>query len=96
MPSRQCNTTYCSETSLLKEALLGAMYQCCNSVLQLFRSLMHDLQMDDVLKELGPKENPNKDSSMRLIPPAKVVGEGTPPPACAPRRSHCMGLAWLQ
>ena len=40
--------------------------------------------MDEVLKELGPKENPNKDSSMRLIPPAKVVGEGTPPPACTP------------
>ena len=48
------------------------------------------LQMDEVLKELGPKENPNKDSSMRLIPPAKVVGEGTPPLACTP---PCMGHA---
>ena len=54
------------------------------------------LQMDEVLKELGPKENPNKDSSMRLIPPAKVVGEGTPPPACTPPRSYCMGHEWLQ
>ena len=54
---------------------------------------MHGLQMDEVLKELGPKENPNKDSSMRLIPLAKVVGEGMPPPACTP---PCMGHAYLQ
>ena len=54
------------------------------------------LQMDEVLKELGPKENPNKDSSMRLIPPAKVVGEGTPPLACTPPCSHRMGHGWLQ
>lgn len=30
--------------------------------------------MDDVLKELGPKQNPNL--RHRLLPAAKVVGEG--------------------
>ena len=49
------------------------------------------LQMDEVLKELGPKENPNKDSSMRLIPPAKVVGEGAPPPSCTPPLGYRVG-----
>ena len=34
------------------------------------------LQLDDVLKELGPKQNPDQDSDIRLIPAAKVVGEG--------------------
>ena len=46
---------------------------------------MHCLQMDDVLKELGPKENPNKDTDIRLLPAAKVVGEGTP----CQRFQHC-------
>ncbi|CAL5223803.1 g6374 [Coccomyxa viridis] len=32
--------------------------------------------LDDVLKELGPKQNPDQDSDIRLIPAAKVVGEG--------------------
>ncbi len=39
---------------------------------------MHWLQINDVLKELGPKENPNKDTDIRLLPAAKVVGEGGP------------------
>ena len=34
------------------------------------------LQLDDVLKDLGPKQNPDLDSDIRLIPAAKVVGEG--------------------
>ncbi len=34
------------------------------------------LQLDDVLKDLGPKQNPDQDSDIRLIPAAKVVGEG--------------------
>lgn len=32
--------------------------------------------MDAVLTDLGPKENPNKESTVRIIPPARVVGEG--------------------
>ncbi len=32
------------------------------------------LQVEDMLKELGPKRNPDK--SHRLIPAAKMVGEG--------------------
>ena len=36
------------------------------------------MQLDDVLSELGPKQIRNEDSDIRLLPAAKVVGEGEP------------------
>ena len=34
-------------------------------------------QMDEVLKGLGPKENPDRASAVRIVPSARLVGEGS-------------------